>query len=64
MANNKIIDGKLLLKSGYMLVTGFGLALSFFGTMMKNKQEELEMREAVQKEVNRQMQLLLPMKKD
>lgn len=62
MNTNKLIDGKLILRGIGLVFTALGLAAQFCSTMVNNKREELEMREAVQKEVARQ--LALPMKRD
>lgn len=62
MNTNKLLDGKMILRGIGLVFTGLGLAAQFFATMANNKRDELEMREAVQKEVARQ--LALPMKRD
>lgn len=62
MNTNKLIDSKLILRGIGLVFTAIGLAAQFCSTFVNNKREELEMREAVQKEVARQ--LAIPMKRD
>lgn len=62
MNTNKFIDSKLILRGIGLVFTGLGLAAQFFATVANNKRDQIEMREAVQKEVARQ--LALPMKRD
>lgn len=62
MNNNKLLDGKMILRGIGLIFTGIGLAAQFCATMVNNKRDQLEMREAVQKEVARQ--LAIPMKRD
>ena len=63
MNNNKIVDAKLILRGIGLVFSALGLAAQFCSTMANNKREQLEIREAVQKEVTRQL-AALPMKKD
>lgn len=60
--NNKLIDGKIILRAVGLAFTAIGLAAQFCSSMVNSKREQLEMKEAVQKEVARQ--LALPMKRD
>jgi hypothetical protein len=62
MNTNKFIDSKLILRGIGLAFTAIGLAAQFCSTMVNNKREQIEMREAVQKEVARQ--LAIPMKRD
>lgn len=62
MNTNKLVDSKLILRGIGLVFTAIGLAAQFCSTMANNKREQIEMREAVQKEVARQ--LAIPMKRD
>ncbi|MBO7450298.1 MAG: hypothetical protein J6U54_07990 [Clostridiales bacterium] len=61
MANNgKIINGRLVLKTISLVATAIGFGAQVLNTWASKKEEELQMREIVQKEINRQ--LAIPMK--
>lgn len=62
MNTNKFIDSKLILRGIGLVFTAIGLAAQLCSTMVNNKREQIEMCEAVQKEVARQ--LAIPMKRD
>lgn len=60
--NNKLIDGRLVLKTISLVATAIGFGAQILNSWASRKQDELEMKEAVQKEIRRQ--LAIPMKTD
>ena len=58
----KLIDAKLLLRGIGLVCTVISLGANLLSNVVSDKRESLEIREAVQKEVARQ--LALPMKRD
>lgn len=58
----KLVDAKLLLRGIGLVCTVISLGANLLSNVVSDKREELEIREAVQKEVARQ--LALPMKRD
>lgn len=57
----KLVDAKLLLRGIGLVCTVISLGANLLSNVVSDKREELEIREAVQKEVARQ--LALPMKR-
>lgn len=60
--NNKLIDGKMVLRAVGLAFSAIGLVAQLCSSVANSKREQLEIKEAVQKEVARQ--LALPMKRD
>lgn len=58
----KLVDAKLLLRGIGLVCTVISLGANLLSNVVSDKREELEIKEAVQKEVARQ--LALPMKRD
>ena len=58
--NGKLITGKTILKTAMLISTAISFGAQLFNTWGNKKLDEIEMHEAVQKEVRRQM--LIPMK--
>lgn len=58
----KLVDAKLLLRGIGLVCTVISLGANLLSNVVSDKRESLEIREAVQKEVARQ--LALPMKRD
>lgn len=61
MANKKLVDAKLVLRGIGFVCTIISLGANLLSNVVSDKREEIEIREAVQKEVQRQ--LAIPMKR-
>ena len=60
--SKKLVDAKLILRGIGFVCTIVSLGANLLSNVVSDKREELEIREAVRKEVTRQ--LALPMKRD